>query len=213
MQLFNHYWYFTKALSEKFCNRVIELGKKVNKEVAITGHQTLKLQKSKKLSKEELKNLKKIRNSNIAWLSEQWIYDELHPYINEANKNAGWNFQWDWSEACQFTIYKKNQFYDWHADSWEKPYDDPSNLNTNGKIRKLSMTLSLSDENDYEGGDLEFDPRNYHNIKNSKTLICKEVKPKGSLVVFPSFVYHRVTPVTKGTRYSLVMWNLGHPFK
>jgi PKHD-type hydroxylase len=137
----------------------------------------------------------------------------LHPYINEANKNAGWNFQWDWSEACQFTIYKKNQFYDWHADSWEKSYDDPSNLNTNGKIRKLSMTLSLSDENDYEGGDLEFDPRNYHNIKNSKTLICKEVKPKGSLVVFPSFVYHRITPVTKGTRYSLVMWNLGHPFK
>jgi hypothetical protein len=47
----------------------------------------------------------------------------LHPYIHQANRNAGWNFEWDWSESCQFTKYKLNQYYDWHCDSWDKPYD------------------------------------------------------------------------------------------
>ena len=44
--------------------------------------------------------------------------------------NAGWNFEWDWSEACQFTEYKKGQFYDWHCDSYEEPYEQPENQNT-----------------------------------------------------------------------------------
>ena len=50
------------------------------------------------------------------------IYKEIQPYIHQANNNAGWNFDWDYSESCQFTIYKKKQYYDWHCDSWDKPY-------------------------------------------------------------------------------------------
>ena len=45
-----------------------------------------------------------------------------HPYIHEANQKAGWNFDWDWSESCQFTKYGVGQYYGWHCDSWDKPY-------------------------------------------------------------------------------------------
>ena len=75
------------------------------------------------------------------------------------------------------------------------------------------MTLSLSDEKDYKGGELEFDLRNKDPDQKRNTMICKEIKSKGSLVVFPSFVWHRVKPVKKGSRYSLVIWNLGYPFQ
>ena len=84
-----------------------------------------------------------------------------------------------------------------------------------GKIRKLSMTCQLTDGSEYKGGELEFDFRNYdpHMRDESKHRIqCKEILPKGSIIVFPSFVWHRVKPVTSGTRYSLVVWNLGWPF-
>ena len=111
-----------------------------------------------------------------------------------------------------FTKYKLNQFYDWHCDSWNKPYDKPNEPNSHGKIRKLSVTVSLSDETEYEGGDFEFDFRSSDDGSN-QPQICKEIRPKGSIVVFPSFVWHRVKPVTSGTRYSLVIWNLGWPFK
>ena len=120
---------------------------------------------------------------------------------------------WDYSESCQFTKYEKGQFYDWHCDSWDKPYvtqnqQDPSN----GKIRKLSVTVSLSDK-DYKGGELEFDFRNMDPDKKPNIKKCTEILPKGSLVVFPSFVWHRVCPVKKGSRYSLVIWNLGCSFR
>ena len=59
---------------------------------------------------------------------------------------AGWNFQWDYSEACQFTKYEKGQYYDWHCDGWDKPYNKP-NTPEHGKIRKLSVTVTLSDPN------------------------------------------------------------------
>ena len=165
----------------------------------------------KNLNKDQIKDLKKKRDSNIVWLAETWIYREIHPFIHQANRNANWNFNWDWSESCQFTKYNKGQYYDWHCDSWEVPYNQP-NTQSHGKVRKLSVTLSLSDEKDYKGGELEFDFRNLDPDKKPNTKICNDIKPKGSLVVFPSFVWHRVRPVKKGSRYSLVIWNLGRPF-
>lgn len=195
-----HYWYFQNALSIKFCEDIIELGKSLQKKKAVVGR-----------NKVSTKEVQKIRKSNVAWLNDQWIYKELQPYIQQANINAGWNFQWDFSESCQFTEYKKNQFYDWHCDSWDEAYDAPENPNTHGKIRKLSVTVSLSDPKDYTGGELQFDCRNRPDGKPN-IITCKEISPKGSIVVFPSQVWHRVTPVTKGTRYSLVIWNLGKPF-
>jgi len=218
MSLSNYYWYFTSALSSKFCDKITKKALKQKDETALIGGE---LSSKFKKSKKAINDLKKIRSSNITWLDEKWIYDAVHPYIYEANKNAGWNYQWDFSEACQFTKYKPKQFYDWHCDSWDKPYGfDENNGDLNkisknkyGKIRKLSVTISLSDPKDYTGGELEFDFRNLNPDKKPNRQICKEILPKGSIVVFPSHVWHRVKPVKTGTRYSLVIWNLGYPFK
>lgn len=214
MNLQNYYWYFKSALSPKFCDEVIAYGKKNTEEIALTGIVDNKRNlKSQPLTKKEMEDLKKKRNSSVVWMSDRWIYDQIQPYVHQANKLAGWNFEWDWSESCQFTKYSKNQYYDWHYDSFNSPYVNPENLNFHGKIRKLSVTCSLSDPKDYKGGELEFNFNNPENSKKNNIRKCKEILPRGSIVVFPSFVWHRVCPVTKGTRYSLVIWNLGYPFK
>ena len=81
----------------------------------------------------------------------------------------------------------------------------------NGKVRKISVTINLVDGNEYEGGNLRFDYGPHAGKNRYKT--CEEIRPKGSIIVFPSFLYHQVTPITKGTRYSLVMWVLGRPWQ
>ena len=186
----------------------------------------------------------------------------IHPFIHEANQKAGWNFEWDFSETCQFTVYHPGMFYAWHTDGGTRPYIpfDPTvkeqrrkdekgeyvivkndegkelefdetyrdgkfkgvkryvpapgfvdNPNQFWKTRKLSVTVNLTNPKHYKGGDLKFDlgphagGKRYH--------LCKEIRPRGSIIVFPSFIHHQVTPVTQGTRYSLVIWNLGKMFK
>jgi PKHD-type hydroxylase len=212
MNLQNYYYYFQSALTPRFCDELIKYGISQQEQLALTGGQTDKVNKGKPLDDKDIIDLKKKRDSNIVWLNDRWIYKEIQPFIHQANKLAGWNFDWDFSESCQFTKYKLNQFYDWHCDSWESAYANKDNPDTFGKIRKLSVTCSLSSPEDYEGGELEFDFRNMDPDKQSVRK-CAEIKPRGSIVVFPSHVWHRVKPVTKGTRYSLVIWNLGYPFK
>lgn len=199
MQLPYSYWYFQGALSDKMCDDIIKAGQAKRSSKARTGN-------AKKVTAE----VQKKRKSNVSWLNDLWIYNLIHPYIHTANRNAGWNFQWDWSESCQFTIYKPGQFYDWHCDSWNKPYEKEGQLK--GKIRKLSVTVSLSDPKDYTGGELEFRDVDQKSGKFYKTT-CKEILPKGSICVFPSHIWHRVKPVKTGTRYSLVIWSNGWPFK
>ena len=209
MNISNYYWYFKSVIPPRLCDDIIQYGLSKSEVLAKVG-----AFKNKKLNKDEIKDLKRRRNSNVVWMNDTWIYRELHPYIHQANKNAGWNYDWDWSESCQFTKYKLNQYYDWHCDSWDKPYEKEGP--TKGKVRKLSMTCQLTDGSEYEGGELEFDFRNYDPHMRDESIHkvqCKEILPKGSIIVFPSFVWHRVKPVTKGVRYSLVMWNLGYPFK
>jgi PKHD-type hydroxylase len=209
MNLQNYYYYFKSALTPRFCDEIIKRGKLEQEQIALIGGR--QINENKKISKKIVNDLKKWRNSNIAWLNDAWIYREIRPYVQQANVAAGWNFDWDWSESCQFTKYSKDQFYDWHSDCFDVPYQS-SNKNFNGKIRKLSVTVSLSDPKDYKGGELEFDFKNTgKDIPSIK--ICDEIKSRGSIVVFPSFVWHKVRPVTKGTRYSLVIWNLGYPFR
>ena len=209
MNLTNYYWYFQSAIPERICDDIVRYGKSLQDQMAVTGGYG-----NRPLNKNQVKDLKKKRNSDIVWMNDRWIYREIQPYIHQANRNAGWNFEWDFSESCQFTKYTKDQFYDWHCDSWDRPYirehaNDPSH----GKIRKLSVTVTLSDPKDYKGGELEFDFRQNDPDKKRQIRKCKEILPKGSLVVFPSFVWHRVCPVTKGERNSLVIWNLGYPFR
>ena len=209
MNLYNYFWCFPSALTPRFCDEVIKYSLSKGDVMARTGGS-----EDKKLSKDQIKDMKRRRNSDIVWLNDRWIYNEIHPYVHQANKNAGWNFQWDWSESCQFTKYKLNQYYDWHSDSWDKVYKTKGP--DNGKIRKLSMTCQLSDGSEYSGGELEFDFRQYSpHMRDEAQHLRKatEISPKGSIIIFPSFIWHRVKPVTKGVRYSLVLWHLGYPFK
>lgn len=207
MNLKHHYWYFTSVLSHRFCDQIIEQGKKNKDEFARIG-----FLKDKNLSKDQIKEIKKKRNSNVTWMNDQWIYREILPYVHAANKNAGWNFNFDFSESCQFTKYSRGQYYGWHCDSWVEPYKD-ENINLNNKIRKLSVTCSLSDSSEYTGGELEFNFNDPEKTKKQNIKKCVEILPKGSICVFPSFVWHRVCPVKTGTRYSLVIWNIGESFK
>ena len=99
------------------------------------------------------------------------------------------------TEPAQFTEYPKGGFYDWHMD-----------LDVNGQheppVRKISMTCLLSDPSTFTGGDLEF-------MEKNKMPALKQ----GQAIFFASFLRHRVAPVKKGTRRSLVMWFGGQPFK
>ena len=209
MNLTNYYYYFQSVVPERICNDIVRYGKQLQDGMATTGGYG----DPKTLNQKQIKDLKKKRDSDIVWMNERWIYREIQPYIHEANQLAGWNFQWDFSESCQFTKYNKGQYYDWHCDGWDQPDQKQGDNSLNGKIRKLSVTVSLSDPKDYKGGELEFDFRNLVPDKKPDIRKCKEILPKGSLVVFPGFVWHRVCPVKKGTRHSLVMWSLGWPFK
>lgn len=206
MDLENYYSIQTEALPEHTCDSIVEYAldlkqKGLNSNKATTGGSAFVL------SDEDKKDFnKKVRNSNIVWINEPWIYRELWDYIHHLNAQSKWNFNVDFAEPCQFTIYKKGQHYNWHIDGGiTKP-------EYNGKIRKLSMTILLSDPKDFQGGDLEFDFQNNKPFSDVNIYSTTGLLRKGSICMFPSFVYHRVTPVTKGTRYSLVVWVIGQPF-
>ena len=73
------------------------------------------------------------------------------------------------------------------------------------------MTVNLTDPKNYAGGNLKFDFGPHAGGKRFK--VCQEIRPQGSIIIFPSFTYHCITPVTSGTRYSLVLWSLGRPWQ
>ena len=100
MNLKHQYWYFESALTPRFCDELIKYGNQQKETLGLTGD-TLNLKE------EQIDDLKKKRNSNVVWLNDLWIYREIHPYVRTANTNAGWNFNWNYSELCQFTKYKK----------------------------------------------------------------------------------------------------------
>lgn len=197
----NIYWYFVGILPNKFCNDVIRFAEeKTKQEEAQTGFsQQENFTVFKKRAK---KKLYKTRNSTVHWLDEPWIHRELTQVAEIANKEAGWGFYWDLGEAIQFTEYGKGQHYEWHQDRWETPINRPNTLfhNTN---RVLSMTVNLTDPKEYEGGHLEFATIFGGKLKK---LRCTQILPRGSVCVFPSDIWHRVTPVTRGKRISLVKW-------
>ena len=211
MNLKNNFWCFESALPHNICDAIIRYSLTKEDQTALTGG----TKNFKNLNDQQQRDLFKHRDSKLVWLNDPWVYRYIMPFVNKANKNANWNFQIDCSEQCQFTKYGQGQFYDWHCDSFDEPYgeynDKKMDETFRGKIRKLSVTVSLSDPNSYRGGELEFAFSSSPQIR-PVVQECKQVLPKGSVVVFPSFIYHRVKPVTDGVRYSLVIWNCGKPF-
>ena len=118
----------------------------------------------------------------------------LQTRVALANRNAGWAMRIDEMQNVQVARYGKDGFYDWHRDTG---VPDQGN-----RIRKLSVVMMLSDPESFEGGVLE--------IKDLHEPI--EKLGQGDIIVFPSYLEHRVTPVTAGVRYSAVGWCIGPTF-
>ena len=195
MILKHNYWCFKKAVPIKTCNKILKVCRKKIIEQATTFKGDDKAK----------------RNCKIAWINDEWIYNIINPFIDSANKKAGWNFQWDWNESSQFTIYKKGHYYGWHADQGSGIMKH-TNKNINGKTRKLSLTLQLTDKTEYEGGDFQFRWIKDGTKGSLNTITIDDAKDMGTIIIFPSFTWHQVLPITKGKRESLVNWSVGKPF-
>jgi|DEB0MinimDraft_4_1074332.scaffolds.fasta_scaffold00309_13 PKHD-type hydroxylase len=256
----NHfsYYYFKSALTPDQCQRIIDYGNSLIEKEKKQGHSTAAVtfgnnhkqafdekginvqplgdktheDVQKELNTDITTGKTYVRDSEVAWFNDQWVYDLIWPFLTEANEKSGWRYDLDFGEDFQFTKYGLNQFYGWHSDGGgchmnaykrlipgvtpknkNGEYDShyTSNQNLIGKIRKISMTINLNKPGEYEGGNLKFDYGPH--AEGKRFHECEEIRPQGSIIFFPSYTYHQVTPVTKGTRYSLVLWICGKPFR
>jgi PKHD-type hydroxylase len=180
-----HPWaYWDNLFTEDECKEIIRIGTLLDRTDAGVSNKNVVA--------------KDVRICKVAWMENnketKFIYEKISNAVVSLNERF---FKFDltgFAEDFQFTEYNApDNFYTYHID---KSYDFA--------IRKLSATLQLTPQEQYEGGELELF---YEQEPN------KMKKDVGRLVVFPSHTLHRVLPVTKGTRHSLVGWVNGPPFK
>jgi PKHD-type hydroxylase len=145
------------------------------------------------------------RRSGLRWLAAEgdtaWIHERLVSYVSLANETA---FGFDivgFDGPLQCTEYGVGDLFEWHQDIG--PGRAPQ--------RKISATCVLSPPEDYDGGLLEFPTGLPDSVPGLVELL--ERPPQGTLVLFPSYQLHRVTPVTRGVRRSLVAWVAGPPLR
>ena len=140
-----------------------------------------------------------IRRSKISWITHDnitnWLFERLANIVSRVNAE---HYRFDltgFGEAIQLTHYdqSENGMYGWHQD-----------YNGGTISRKLSLVLQLSDPSEYEGGNLQL-------LTTGQPMTVE--KRRGLVVVFPSFILHQVTPVTTGSRQSLVVWTSGPALK
>ena len=189
----DNFYYYPNACGTKFCNDVVRFSRTIKKKKALTGNGVTPSYN--------------IRKSKVAWLSEKWVYNHLLKFIHDANRPDRFNFNLCGAEAIQYTRYSgqdnNKDHYDWHQDS---------SRSSSKKIRKLSLICNLTDPNDFEGGDLFLNfPKPNPNFTEQHQLHF--MKKQGAIVIFPSFLWHKVAPVTKGIRHSLVCGMNGEYFK
>jgi len=171
------------------CQDIIDMGHQQKQEEAKVGH------KEKKGGKYDTK----MRVTTISWIPFKAMPD-MYRIIERTMKQVNGNhFGYEGmtiTEPGQFTQYPKGGFYDWHMDADVNCQNEPP-------VRKISMTILLSPQTEFEGGDLEF--------------MSEGNKPppllQGQAIFFCSLIRHRVAKVKKGIRRSLVMWFGGPPFK
>ena len=177
---------WSDGFTEEEIDKIISIGDKLTLDTAKVGY--------------DLSVKDKIRSSKTGWVDllpeTTFIYDKLAYIARQLNGQFFDLDIWGFVEHLQYTVYdEKDNHYTWHLDRGGSTSQAP---------RKLSLVLQLSDPSDYEGGDLEI-------FEGAEPTIVE--KEKGLVVAFPSFVLHRVTPVTKGIRKTLVVWLTGPRFK
>jgi PKHD-type hydroxylase len=145
-----------------------------------------------------------IRKTSVSFIDDESdvMNEIIWGFIRHANKKF-FNYELRTFQPIQFAKYQNGGHYDWHQDD--------SVYRKKKLCRKLSLTFSLSDPDDYEGGELQFYNGGRKRVNKIETL-HEQIKSVGTVIVFDSRDWHRVTPVTKGVRYSIVCWTVGPNF-
>ena len=179
----------TPVFTPEQCNKIIEAGRAEPRNNAEVG--------SEKGIKGGVIDTK-ARTSHISWIPFKKMADMYKDIERIMKTTNGNHFGFDGmqiNELAQYTEYPEGGFYNWHV-------DNDVNMQHEPPVRKISMTLLLSPESEFEGGDLEL-------MSEGKVAKLKQ----GHAVFFASFIRHRVKPVIRGKRNSLVMWFGGTPFR
>ena len=140
------------------------------------------------------------RKSKVSFIKNKRIENLMSFYVMQANRDKEWMYYITDIEDFQYTVYNKGDYYNWHIDKGQ--------IYPNRRERKISISLILND--DYKGGQLEFGMTTPKDNKDDYVVL--DLK-KGDMVVFTSFLWHRVNPVIEGIRKSLVGWIVGPCFK
>ena len=142
------------------------------------------------------KSANKARSSMIHWMNNEEYKDFLMPIYDIISRNVRmindgmWRYNYEGYGVFQYSEYTEGDHFNWHIDQIE----------IKGESRKISFSIGISDESEYEGGDLGFkaaEEEDYYKIG------------RGDIIAFPSWMLHKVTPVTKGKRRVLVGWGEG----
>jgi PKHD-type hydroxylase len=137
-------------------------------------------------------DLQAYRSCTVRWLDDDWLASMLRSHVERAN-GMGFDVTIDGHSEMQLVEYTADTGgrYDWHHDVlWNGQSESD---------RKLSITVQLSDSGEYCGGDFEFE----------EVRTNADFRSKGTVIVFPSYLRHRITPLTSGTRLALVGWFFG----
>jgi PKHD-type hydroxylase len=180
---YSNYYYFSNAFTENELLLITNMGKKTAKETASVTDQGV---------------VSETRISEVGWIphddESNWLYEKIADFVIEANDTL-WNFDISgYHDQFQYTTYYGGGgHYDWHTDV------GPGMAN-----RKVSIVCQLTKPEEYTGGDL--------NINGGRGILTAP-RDYNTVIIFPSFVLHRVTPVLTGTRTSLVTWLAGPPLQ
>jgi PKHD-type hydroxylase len=177
------YWKWDSVLSKEFCHSALE-------------QIDWATSKNATITENKIVNAK-VRRTDIVWQeSAQPLGCIAKCYMEMANQSAEWGYSLGSQERTQIGRYKSTDegYYDWHMDA---------GVPQNGIQRKLSCVILLNDASEFEGGILQLKSMEDQNV----------LEKQGTIVVFPSFIEHRVTPVTKGVRYTAVTWASGPSFR
>ncbi|MBT6095958.1 MAG: 2OG-Fe(II) oxygenase [Rhodospirillaceae bacterium] len=199
MRLEHPYCVIDRGLSTALCQRIVETGESAE---TMPGS----------VIRDPENNT---RDSHVAWLSygadTAWLFDAVGQIVADANARY-WNWTLSGPESMQYTHYGPDQYYSWHADQRKKPYP-ADDSRWPGLTRKLTAVVSLSQHQNYIGGDFMLETLELPPDQPDRRLkSLPEIRNMGSILVFPSFLYHQVTAVSAGHRRSLVAWFLGPPF-
>lgn len=190
---------FPKAVTHNICKQIVKDCKQnILNKATIYGSDT-----------KEGRDDPEIRKTSVHFIKDKdnKINELVWNFLREANR-IQFNYDLTFFQAIQFAEYSKGSFFDWHQDQ--------SGIEPSNEIRKLSLSLILSDPDTFEGGELQFYSGDRPMIDMGKITakqITNEIKLQGTVIVFDSYEWHRVTPVTKGIRHSIVCWTLGPNFK